>query len=42
MEGGKIDGCGTHEQLLKVSVDSLIPGRQGQVTYDNTEKGDEQ
>ena len=33
---------GTFQGQIKVSVDSVIPGRQGQVTYDNTEKGDEQ
>ena len=32
----------TFREHSRVSVDSLIPGRQGQVTYDNTEKGDEQ
>ena len=41
---GEIDADiqGTFQGQMKVSVDSLIPGRQGQVTYDNTEKGDEQ
>ena len=41
---GEIDADiqGTFQGQMKVSVDSVIPGRQGQVTYDNTEKGDEQ
>ena len=36
---GEIDADiqGTFQGQMKVSVDSVIPGRQGQVTYDNTD-----
>ena len=36
---GEIDADiqGTFQGQMKVSVDSLIPGRQGQVTYEDTD-----
>ena len=35
--GNDADIQGTFQGQMKVSVDSLIPGRQGQVTYEDTD-----